>query len=59
MIQIIITSLLSTAVGCVLGLIFMLCRLPLPAPPTFAGVCGVLGVYLGYRLFTILSTFFF
>ncbi|KRQ85828.1 hypothetical protein ABG79_02392 [Caloramator mitchellensis] len=37
----------GTLAGVILGAIFKKLRLPLPAPPTLAGVLGVLGVLLG------------
>ncbi|EYE87127.1 XapX domain-containing protein [Fervidicella metallireducens AeB] len=39
--------LLSTLAGMIIGAIFKKLRLPLPAPPTLAGVMGILGVLLG------------
>jgi XapX domain-containing protein len=33
-----------------MGVIFAVMRLPIPAPPTLAGVVGVLGVFIGYRI---------
>lgn len=41
--------LLSLAVGVLIGVIFRLVKLPVPAPPTLAGVAGILGLFLGYR----------
>lgn len=40
----------SLAVGVSMGVIFAVMRLPIPAPPTLAGVVGVLGVFIGYRI---------
>ena len=37
--------------GAVVGLIFALLRLPVPAPQVPAGVAGVVGLYIGYMLF--------
>ncbi len=37
-------------VGIVVGLIFARLRLPIPAPPTVAGLLGIVGIYLGYKL---------
>jgi XapX domain-containing protein len=45
-----ITVLLSILTGAVLGAAFGLMKLPLPAPITFAGVMGVLGVWLGFAI---------
>jgi XapX domain-containing protein len=35
-------------VGAVLGGIFMVLKLPIPAPPTFAGVAGIVGIFAGF-----------
>lgn len=44
--------LLALVVGLAVGALFGGVRLPIPAPPTLAGVAGVVGVYLGYLLIT-------
>ncbi|RBW68966.1 XapX domain-containing protein [Bacillus taeanensis] len=50
--------LLSILAGIVIGIVFKVLRLPIPAPPVLAGVMGIFGVYLGslfaswmYKLF--------
>lgn len=40
----------SLAVGISMGVIFAVMRLPVPAPATLAGVVGIFGVFIGYRL---------
>lgn len=35
-----------TGFGC--GVIFAAFKLPVPAPPVFAGVAGIIGLWLGY-----------
>lgn len=45
-----LSILASTLVGIVLGAAFALFRLPIPAPITFAGVMGIVGVWLGFML---------
>lgn len=40
----------ATFAGIVLGAIFEKIKLPLPAPPVFAGVMGILGVLLGGKI---------
>jgi len=42
--------LLSLLMGCVTGFLFSLFNLPVPAPPTLAGVMGIVGLFLGYIL---------
>jgi len=39
---------LSTLTGFGAGLIFAALKLPIPAPPMFAGVAGIIGLWLGY-----------
>lgn len=40
----------SLIAGSILGATFALMNLPIPAPPVFAGVLGVIGVWIGYQL---------
>ncbi len=40
--------LLSLGTGVVAGILFAAIRLPVPAPPTLAGVAGIVGLFLGY-----------
>ena len=46
------TILLALLAGFILGATFTLLKLPIPAPPTLAGVAGIIGIYLGYLLFS-------
>lgn len=39
---------MSLVAGAVLGFVFALMRLPIPAPPTLAGVLGIIGITVGY-----------
>jgi XapX domain-containing protein len=41
---------LSTLTGAGVGIVFALFKLPAPVPPMFAGVAGIIGVWLGYVL---------
>lgn len=38
---------LALLAGVIVGFIFKLIRLPLPAPPVLAGIVGIVGIYLG------------
>lgn len=40
----------ALAVGLTVGLLFQRLGLPIPAPTALAGVLGIVGIYLGYRL---------
>lgn len=40
--------LLALIAGFILGLAFAKLKLPIPAPPTLAGVMGIIGIFLGY-----------
>ena len=42
--------LLTTLTGAGVGMIFALFKLPVPAPPVFAGVMGIVGLWIGYAL---------
>lgn len=41
---------LTTLTGAGVGAVFALFKLPVPAPPVFAGVMGIVGLWLGYGL---------
>jgi len=41
---------LALIAGAVMGFLFALMRLPIPAPPTLAGVLGIIGIAVGYYL---------
>ena len=41
---------LSMVTGFAVGLLFAKLKLPVPAPPTAAGVMGIVGLFLGYTL---------
>ena len=43
-------AILALVAGMIVGLVFKVLKLPLPAPPVLPGVLGVLGVYLGGRI---------
>jgi len=38
----------SLATGCCVGALFTFLKFPLPAPPTFAGIAGIIGIWLGF-----------
>jgi XapX domain-containing protein len=40
----------TTITGVGVGAIFALFKLPVPAPPVFAGVMGIVGLWIGYAL---------
>ena len=39
--------LLALLAGFIVGLLFSIIRLPVPAPPVLSGVMGIVGIYLG------------
>jgi XapX domain-containing protein len=49
---------LSLITGFLVGFIFALFKLPIPAPPALAGVVGIIGIYLGFQVFVKLSPWF-
>ena len=40
----------TTLTGVAVGGIFSVLRLPIPAPPVFAGLMGIVGLWIGYGL---------
>ncbi len=50
--------LLSLATGLAVGLLFTALELPLPAPNMFAGVMGIVGIYLGAVLWPYILKLF-
>jgi len=40
--------LFSLGTGALVGMLFAFLRLPVPAPPTLAGIAGIVGLFLGY-----------
>ncbi len=47
-------GILSLLTGGVVGFIFAFLKLPIPAPPALTGILGIVGIYLGYKLFTLI-----
>ena len=44
----------SLLIGILCGMIFALFKLPIPAPVVFEGVLGIFGLFLGYKLITLI-----
>ncbi|MDN4071540.1 MULTISPECIES: XapX domain-containing protein [Fictibacillus] len=49
---------LALITGAAVGLVFALFKLPIPAPPALSGIAGIVGIYLGYKMYTWLFSFF-
>ena len=49
---------LSLVTGALVGALFSFLKFPIPAPPTAAGIAGVVGVYLGLVIVTWMSKTF-
>ncbi|WP_101297974.1 XapX domain-containing protein [Halegenticoccus soli] len=47
---------LALATGLITGAVFRFLEVPIPAPPNLAGVMGIVGIYLGYKLVEALLT---
>lgn len=47
--------LLALLTGFVVGFIFALFKLPIPAPPAISGVMGIVGIYIGFIAFQRVS----
>jgi len=43
---------MTTLVGVIVGGVFSAFKLPIPAPPVFAGLMGIVGLWIGYSLVT-------
>ena len=46
------TAVNALLVGILVGLTFGFTRLPVPAPPTIAGVLGIVGITIGWQIAT-------
>ncbi len=42
--------LLALLAGIIVGIVFKLIKLPIPAPPVLSGIMGIVGIYLGYKI---------
>jgi XapX domain-containing protein len=40
----------TTLTGVAVGGIFSILKLPIPAPPVFAGLMGIVGLWIGYGI---------
>ena len=47
---------MTTLVGAVVGGVFSAFKLPIPAPPVFAGLMGIVGLWIGYAIVTKVLT---
>lgn len=48
-------SLLALLTGVFAGALFSYLHVPIPAPPNIAGILGIVGLYLGYKLVNALG----
>lgn len=44
-----IIAVLALLTGFITGAVFSFAGVPIPAPPSIAGVLGIIGIYLGYK----------
>ncbi|PYZ96126.1 XapX domain-containing protein [Alteribacter lacisalsi] len=49
---------LAVLAGLIVGFVFALVKLPIPAPPALPGIMGIFGIYFGYKLFQFVSGYF-
>lgn len=49
---------LSLLTGAIVGAIFTLFRLPIPAPPVLSGILGIVGIWLGAQIVEWAKQFF-
>lgn len=45
-----VVALFALLTGVIAGALFAFVGVPIPAPPTIAGVLGIVGIYLGFKL---------
>jgi XapX domain-containing protein len=45
-----IVATLALVTGLLAGAFFRFLQVPIPAPPTIAGILGIVGIFLGYQL---------
>ncbi|WP_066505828.1 XapX domain-containing protein [Abyssisolibacter fermentans] len=50
---------LALITGIVTGMIFTAVKLPIPAPPTVAGVAGIVGILIGAKIVEYLKDVLF
>lgn len=43
-------EIVALLVGIITGGVFTLTKLPLPAPPSMAGIAGIVGIFAGYKI---------
>ena len=48
--RLVLQDLEALVVGIAVGFVFARLRLPIPAPPALAGLLGIVGIYLGYKI---------
>ena len=53
-----ITILGALSAGSLVGIIFSLLKLPIPAPQELTGITGIIGIYIGFKIGKIILTFF-
>ncbi|MCM3718441.1 XapX domain-containing protein [Fictibacillus phosphorivorans] len=49
---------LSIITGAVVGFVFAMLKLPIPAPPALPGIMGIVGIYLGFQLYVWVAATF-
>lgn len=45
--------------GIIVGIVFSLFKLPLPAPPVLSGIAGIFGIYIGGIVYSHIVDKFF
>jgi XapX domain-containing protein len=50
---------LALSAGVIVGIVFSLIKLPLPAPPVLSGIAGIFGIYLGGLSYQLIIERFF
>jgi XapX domain-containing protein len=45
-----VLAILALLTGLLTGALFRFLNVPIPAPPNVAGILGIVGIYLGYKI---------
>ena len=49
--------LLALVAGLIVGFLFAFIKLPIPAPPALPGILGIIGIYLGFKIYQWIQPF--
>lgn len=50
-------ALLALVAGVIVGIVFAMFKLPLPAPPVLSGILGIVGIFIGGKAYVFLQKY--